>query len=40
MTEVEFPCTNDWYRRMTARPAFERAMRFRDDPRAAELPNL
>jgi len=40
MTEAEFPRTNDWYRRMAARPAFERAMHFRDDPRAAELPNL
>ncbi len=40
MTEAEFPRTNDWYRRMAARPAFERAMRFHDDPRAAELPNL
>jgi glutathione S-transferase len=40
MTEAEFPRTNDWYRRMAARTVFERAMRFRDDPRAAELPNL
>src|SRR5215813_576131 len=40
MTEAESPRLNDWYRRMAARPAFERAMHFRDDPRAAELPNL
>ena len=30
----------DWYDRMRKRPAFDKAFAFRDDPRAAELPNL
>ena len=40
MPEAERPLANDWYGRMKARPAFDKAFRFRDDPRAAELPNL
>jgi glutathione S-transferase len=30
----------DWYDRIRQRPAFDKAFTFRDDPRAAELPNL
>ena len=30
----------DWYERMRKRPAFDKAFAFRDDPRAAEMPNL
>jgi glutathione S-transferase len=30
----------DWYDRMRDRPAFAKAFNFRDDPRAAALPNL
>lgn len=30
----------DWHGRMRERPAFAKAIHFRDDPRAAELPNL
>ena len=34
------PRLADWYDRMRKRPAFDKAFAFRDDPRAAELPNL
>jgi len=30
----------DWYGRMRARPAFDAAFNFRDDPKAAGLPNI
>ena len=30
----------EWYARIRARPAFDKAFNFKDDPRAAELPNL
>ncbi|MGE5145775.1 MAG: glutathione S-transferase family protein, partial [Candidatus Eiseniibacteriota bacterium] len=40
MTREAYPALNDWYDRMATRPAFDRAFRFRDDPRAAELPNF
>ena len=36
----KFPRLVDWYLRMRKRPAFDRAFAFRDDPRAAELPNI
>ena len=35
-----YPRLGDWYARMRARPAFAKAFDFRDDPRAASLPNL
>jgi len=34
------PRLNEWYARIRQRPAFPKAFDFRDDPRAAELPNL
>lgn len=40
LLKEEFPRTVEWYERMRARPAFERAFQFTDDPRAKELPNL
>ena len=40
MPVVELPRANDWYDRMKARPSFDKAFNFKDDPRAAELPNL
>jgi glutathione S-transferase len=40
MPVAELPRANDWYDRMKARPAFDKAFKFKDDPRAAELPNL
>lgn len=36
----KYPRLTDWYARMKARPAFDRAFNFRDDPRAAGLANL
>lgn len=40
MPRTEFPLLWSWHARITARPAFDRAFNFRDDPRAAELPNF
>ena len=40
MPPGRYQCLTDWYARMSARPSFDRAFNFRDDPRAAELPNL
>lgn len=36
----DWPRLDAWYGRMSARPAFARALRFTDDPRAAELVNV
>jgi glutathione S-transferase len=36
----DYPRLAQWERNMRARPAFEKAFNFRDDPRAAELPNM
>ena len=35
-----YPNAADWYGRMRARPAFDPAFNFRDDPKAAGLPNI
>ena len=35
-----YPHLDAWYGRLHARPAFDKAMNFRDDPRAAEMINL
>ena len=35
-----FPRLTAWEATLRARPAFDRAFNFRDDPRAAELPNM
>ncbi|MGE3247760.1 MAG: glutathione S-transferase family protein [Beijerinckiaceae bacterium] len=35
-----YPGVNRWEAAMRARPAFEKAFRFADDPRAKELPNM
>lgn len=35
-----YPGVNRWEEALRARPAFARAFDFRDDPRAAELPNM
>jgi glutathione S-transferase len=40
MDEQEYPSLYAWYQRMRARPAFEQAFNFKDDPRAKELPNM
>jgi glutathione S-transferase len=40
MSEAKYPLGNDWYHRMQKRPAFSRAFDFKEDPRAAELPNI
>jgi glutathione S-transferase len=40
MSEAKYPRVNDWYRRMQKRPAFSRAFDFKEDRRAAELPNI
>ena len=36
----KLPRLVDWYEQMKNRPSFDRAFAFRDDPRAAKLPNL
>lgn len=36
----KYPHLQGWYERMRSRPAFEKAFNFKDDPRAAELPNF
>ncbi len=40
MPQSKYPNLWDWIERMRARPAFAKAFDFRDDPRAAELPNF
>jgi glutathione S-transferase len=40
MSEAKYPRVNDWYRRMQKRSAFSRAFDFKEDRRAAELPNI
>ena len=40
LNEAEHPRTVAWFERMKARPSFEKALRFNDDPRAADLPNI
>lgn len=36
----DYPHLADWYGRLRARPAFAKAFDFKDDPKAAELPNI
>jgi glutathione S-transferase len=36
----DYPLLVQWEANMRARPAFDKAFNFRDDPRAAELPNI
>ena len=38
--ENKYPYLQDWLARIRSRPAYDLAFNFRDDPRAAELPNL
>ena len=40
LDEAEHPWTVAWFERMQARPSFEEALRFKDDPRASGLPDL
>ncbi len=40
MPAAAYPRLTRWEAAMRARPAFDRAFNFRDDPRAAELPNM
>jgi glutathione S-transferase len=40
MPDGTYPRLKEWYERMRERPAFQKAFQFKDDPRAAELPNL
>jgi glutathione S-transferase len=40
MPRDEYPRLWDWNARMRARPAFNKAFNFSDDPRATELPNF
>ena len=40
MPDGTYPNLKDWYGRLRARPAFKKAFEFKDDPRAAELPNF
>ncbi len=40
LSEDLHPRLADWERRLRERPAFDSAFNFRDDPRAAELPNM
>ena len=40
MPAERYPRLVAWETALRARPAFDRAFRFRDDPRAAELPNM
>jgi glutathione S-transferase len=37
---TEYDALNDWLRRCRERPAFDMAFHFKDDPRAATLPNF
>ncbi len=37
---ARYPGVNRWEQALRARPAFDKAFNFRDDPRAAELPNI
>ena len=37
---IEYDALNDWLRRSLQRPSFDLAFKFKDDPRAAELPNF
>jgi glutathione S-transferase len=40
MPEGVYPRLQGWYDRIQERPAFEKAFNFKDDPRAADLPNF
>jgi len=40
MPAEAYPRLTNWESALRARPAFDRAFNFRDDPRAAELPNM
>jgi glutathione S-transferase len=40
LDELKYPGVNRWERALRARPAFDKAFNFRDDPRARELPNM
>jgi glutathione S-transferase len=40
LDEARYPGVNRWERALRARPAFDKAFNFRDDPRAQELPNM
>jgi glutathione S-transferase len=40
LDEAQYPGVNRWEAAMRSRAAFEQAFNFRDDPRAAELPNM
>ncbi len=40
MPAEKYPTLTAWEAALRARPAFDRAFNFRDDPRAAELPNM
>ncbi len=40
MPARDYPRLTAWEAALRARPAFDRAFNFRDDPRAAELPNM
>ena len=40
MPMADYPRLTAWETALRARPAFDKAFNFRDDPRAAELPNM
>lgn len=40
LADEDYPRLIEWEHNMRARPAFDSAFNFRDDPRAAELPNM
>lgn len=40
LADEDYPRLIEWEHNMRARPAFDDAFNFRDDPRAAELPNM
>lgn len=40
LDSAKYPGVVRWENALRARPAFDRAFNFRDDPRAAELPNM
>lgn len=40
LAQGQYLRAQEWYARIRARPAFDKAFNFKDDPRAAELPNL